>query len=103
MNAFAPAMNVIFVDPNLAVDALWFVGATGRGLAIRVLRKSPEITPFGARCLLSETTQLDARVVDKRTPAAGDQIRIGAEGFILQSEPNLDRERLIWALNMRPA
>ena len=102
MNAFATAMNVIFADRNMAVDAIWFAGATGPGVATRVIRKSPdEITPFGAGRILSETTQLDARVVDMPTPAPGDMIRIGPEDFILQGEPKLDRERLIWTLNTR--
>ena len=104
MNAFATAMNVIFADANMAVDAIWFAGATGLGVAVRVIRKSPdEITPFGAGRILSETTQLDARIADMPTPASGDLIRIGAEDFILQGEPKQDRERLIWTLNTRPA
>ena len=102
MNAFATAMNVIFADANMAVDALWFVGATGPGVAVRVIRKSPdEITPFGAGRILSETTTLDARVADMPTPAPGDLIRIGAEDFLVQGEPKADRERLIWTLNTR--
>ena len=104
MNAFATAMNMIFADPNMAVDALWFEGGTGPGVAVRVIRKSPdEITPFGAGRILSETTQLDARVADMPTPAPGDLIRIGPEDFILQGDPRIDRERLIWTLNTRPA
>ena len=104
MNAFATAMNSIFTDPNMAVDALWFATGTGPGVAIRVIRKSPdEITPFGAGRILSETTQLDARIADMPTPAPGDLIRIGSEDFILQGEPKLDRERLIWTLNTRQA
>ena len=104
MNAFATAMNVIFADRNMAVDAIWFAGGTGSGAAIRVIRKSPdEITPFGAGRILSETTLLDARVTDMATPAPGDLIRIGLEDFLLQGEPKLDRERLIWTLNTRPA
>ena len=104
MNAFATAMNVIFADANMAVDALWFAGGTGPGVTIRVIRKSPdEITPFGAGRILSETTLLDARVADMPTPAPGDLVRIGTEDFILQGEPKLDRERLIWTLNTRPA
>ena len=103
MNAFATAMNVIFADANMAVDALWFAGGTGAGIAIRVIRKSPdEITPFGAGRVLSETTQLDARVADMPTPVPGDVIQIGAETFTLQGEPKLDRARLIWTLNTRP-
>ena len=102
MNAFATAMNVIFADANMAVDALWFPGGTGPGFPVRVIRKSPdEITPFGAGRILSETTVLDARVADLPTPAAGDIIRIGLEDFIVQGDPKLDRERLIWTLNTR--
>ena len=104
MNAFATAMNMIFTDPNMAVDAIWFAGGTGPGIAIRVIRKSPdEITPFGTGRILSETTQLDARVADLPTPAPGDLINIRLESFIIQGEPKLDRERLIWTLNTRPA
>ena len=102
MNAFSTAMDRIFADANMAVDAIWFAGGTGPGVAVRVIPKSPdEITPFGAGRILSETTLLDARVADMPTPAPGDLIRIGAEDFILQGEPKLDRERLIWTLNTR--
>jgi hypothetical protein len=102
MNAFATAMNRIFTDSNMAVDATWFAGGIGPGVAVRVIRKSPdEITPFGAARILSETTLLEARVADLPTPAPGDLIRIGAEDFLLQGEPKLDRGRLIWTLNMR--
>ena len=102
MNAFATAMNVIFTDTNMAVDALWFAGGTGPGVIVRVIRKSPdEITPFGAGRIMSETTQMDVRVADMPNPTSGDLIRIGLEDFILQGEPKLDRERLIWTLNTR--
>ena len=104
MNAFTTAMNVIFADANMAVDALWFAGGAGPGVAVRVIRKSPdEVTPFGAGRILSETTMLDARIADMPTPAVGDLIRIGLEDFILQGEPKRDRERLIWTLNTRHA
>jgi hypothetical protein len=102
MNAFATAMNVIFGDANMAVDALWFAGGTGPGVAVRVIRKSPDdVTPFGAARILSDTTMLDARLADMPTPAPGDLVRIGLEDFLLQGEPKLDRERLIWTLNTR--
>ncbi|OZA14293.1 MAG: hypothetical protein B7Y02_04760 [Rhodobacterales bacterium 17-64-5] len=102
MNAFATAMNMIFADANMAVDALWFAGGTGPGVAVRVIRKSPdEITPFGAGRILSETTHLDVRIADVPTPSPGDLINIGLASFIIQGEPKLDRERLIWTLNTR--
>ena len=80
MNAFASAIDRIFADANMAVAALWFAGGTGPGVAVRVIRKSPdEITTFGAGRILSDTTQLEARVADMPTPAQGDVIRIGLE------------------------
>ncbi|MDA3889337.1 MAG: hypothetical protein PF443_11190 [Allgaiera sp.] len=104
MNAFATAMNLIIADPNMAADALWFAAATGPGVPVRVIRKSPdEITPFGAARLLSETTVLDARALDMPTPAASDLIAIGSVDYLVQGEPQLDRDRLIWTLNVRPA
>ena len=104
MNVFSTAMDRIFADANMAVDALWCAGGTGTGVAVRVIRKSPdEITPFGAGRILSETTLLDARMADLPTPAPGDLITIGAKTFTLQGEPKADRERLIWTLNTRPA
>jgi len=104
MTAFATAMTAIVADRNMAVDALWLSGGVGPGVAVRVIRKSPdEITPFGAGRILSETTLLDARVADMPTPAPGDLINIGLESFIIQGAPKLDRERLIWTLDMRPA
>ena len=104
MNAFATAIDRIFADANMAVDALWFAGGVGPGVAVRVIRKSPdEITPFGAGRILSETTLLEARFADMPTPTPGDLIRIGAEEFLLQGEPKLDRERLIWTLDLRPS
>ena len=102
MHAFSTAIDRIFADANMAVGALWFAGGTGPGVAVRVIRKSPdEITPFGAARILSETTMLDARIADMPTPAPGDLIRIGLEDFLVQGEPKLDRERMIWTLNMR--
>ena len=102
MNAFATAIDRIFADANMAVAALWFAGGTGPGVTVRVIRKSPdEITPFGAARILSDTTLLEARVADLPTIAAGDLIRIGLEDFLVQGEPKLDRERLIWTLNTR--
>ena len=103
MNAFATAMDRIFADRNMAVDATWFAGGTGPGVAIRVIRKSPdEVTPFGAGRILSETTVLEVRVAEVPTPAPADLIRIGTEDFLVQGQPKLDRERLIWTLNTRP-
>jgi len=46
---------------------------------------------------------VDVRVYDLPAPRPGDLIVIGADSFTIQGEPLRDRERLIWALDLRPS
>ena len=46
---------------------------------------------------------VDVRVYDLPDPRPGDLIVIGADSFTIQGEPLRDRERLIWALDLRPS
>jgi len=75
MNAFAPAfsaaMDAIFADQNMAVEAIW-EGAGGGPLPVRVIRKAPdELTTFGAARILSDITIVDVRVSEMPTPKPG--------------------------------
>jgi hypothetical protein len=40
---------------------------------------------------------------DVPEPAVGDQVTVGGDTYIVQSEPKVDRERLVWTLDVRPA
>lgn len=42
MNAFAAAIDLLFEDPNMAVDALYRAGGAGSGTPVRVIRKAPD-------------------------------------------------------------
>ncbi len=100
MTAFAAAMDAIFADINMAVDATWYP-AGGAPQPVRVIRKAPdEVTSFGAAQILSETTLVDVRVSEMATPKPGDGIAIGADNFAIQGEPKRDRDRLIWTLEL---
>ncbi len=103
MNAFAAAMDAIFADINMAVDATWYP-AGGAPQPIRVIRKAPdEVTGFGSAQILSETTLVDVRTSEMANPRPEDGISIGAENFVIQGEPRRDRDRLIWTLELVPA
>ncbi|HHN73161.1 MAG TPA: hypothetical protein ENK13_03635 [Thermopetrobacter sp.] len=100
MTAFAAAMDAIFADINMAVDATWYP-AGGAPVPVRVIRKAPdEVTSFGAAQILSETTLVDVRVSEMATPKPGDGISIGADNFAIQGEPKRDRDRLTWTLEL---
>jgi|AMFO01.1.fsa_nt_gi hypothetical protein len=100
MTAFAAAMDAIFADVHLAVDATWYP-AGGAPQPIRVIRKAPdEVTSFGAAQILSETTLVDVRTSEMLDPKPGDGISIGADNFTIQGEPKRDRDRLLWTLEL---
>jgi len=103
MNAFAAAMDALFADVHLAVDATWYP-AGGAPQPVRVIRKAPdEVTAFGAAQILSDTTLVDVRVTEMPTPKPGDGISIGADNFTIQGEPKRDGDRLLWTIELVPA
>jgi len=103
MTAFAAAMEALFQDVNMAVDATWYPSG-GAPQPIRVIRKAPdEVTAFGAARILSDTTLIDVRTSEMANPKPGDGISIGVENFTIQGEPKRDRERLLWTLELVPA
>ncbi len=103
MNAFAVALDALFADVNLGLDATWYPSG-GAPVPVRVIRKAPdEVTRFGAAQILSDTTLVDVRVSEMPNPKPGDGISIGAENFTIQGEPRRDRDRLLWTLELVPA
>jgi len=104
MNAFAAAMDRIFGNATMAVDAYWISTASTEEHAIRAIRRAPdEISSFGSARILSDTTTVDVRVSELADPRPDDLILFGTESFVIQGEPVRDRERLVWTLDLRPA
>jgi len=103
MTAFAVAMDALFADVNLGLDATWYP-AGGAPVPVRVIRKAPnEVTAFGSAQILSDTTLIDVRISEMANPKPGDGISIGTENFTIQGEPKRDRDRLLWSLELVPA
>jgi len=96
-------LDVLFVDDNLASDAVYIADGGAPHLIRVVTRRADEITGFGEARLWSETTRVDLRVAEVPAPRTGDRIEIEGEGFLIQGEPVRDRERLVWTVDLRPA
>jgi len=103
MTAFAQALDVVFVDPNLSTPALYHQAGIGVEQALRVMRRSPDrMVEFGAARLVSDSVVLDVRISDCPDLAAGDRFEIGGEIFLVQGTPQRGRERLVWTAELMP-
>ncbi len=103
MNAVAMALDALFADGNIAIDAV-YIAAGGAPVLVRVVtRRADEITGFGDARLWSETTRVDLRVAEVPNPRPGERVEIDTEAFLIQGEPVRDRERLVWTVDLRPA
>ena len=103
MTVFAAALDLLFADPNLAHEA-WHRDCEGQFTRIRIImRRSDEVTAFGAARLVSETLRFDVRARELPAPLPDEQILLGEETFLIQGEPIRDRERLIWTIEATPA
>ena len=102
-SVFASAMDALFADPNIGVEAI-YTSDGGAPVLVRVVaRRADAVSEFGDARLWSETTRIDLRVAEVPNPRPGDRIEINTEAFLIQGEPVRDRERLVWTVDLRPA
>lgn len=103
MTAFSAALDAIFADPNMAVDASWWPCGGGPSLPCRIILARPDVTGgFGEAQIVSDTVRLDVRVSEIASPCAGDRVQIGTEMYQVQGEPRRDRLRLVWQCEAPP-
>jgi hypothetical protein len=103
VRALAIAIDVLFADPNLGVDAIYRPGGPNPGTAVRAIIRQPDrVGTFGETRIASETTIFDIRTSEVAAPAEGDTIEMSGTVYVIQGEPIRDAERLIWTLEVRP-
>jgi hypothetical protein len=96
-SAFVAAVDAIFRDATMAEDARWKAGGAGNGIAVRVIRKSPdEVVPFGDSRAILPSVLIDVRKTEIPSPAVGDVVEIGADTFSVIAEPRIDGLGMIW-------
>ncbi len=103
MTAVAMALDTLFTDSNIGVDAVYTADGGAPVLVRVVTRRADDIASFGDARIWSETTRVDLRVAEVPAPRPGDRMEIDSEAFLIQGEPVRDRERLVWTVDVRPA
>lgn len=103
MDAFTAAIDALFVDPNIARDALWRPGGIGAGTVVRVVSKRPDqAANFGDSRVMLPTMLIDVRRSQIAAPASGDTVEIDAETFEIIATPVIDSLRLVWTCEAAP-
>ena len=103
MTVFAEALDDLFGDPALAVDAVWRAGGLDPGLPVRVfVHLADRVTDFGLTRIASGTALVEVRVAEVPAPAEGDTVSFGGRTLVVQGEPLADALRLVWTIECRP-
>ena len=98
MSAFTDAIDDLFADPNMAVTVSY------QGSPVRALVRRPDRDiEFSDITVHTATAVFEIRRRDVPAPQAGDVIVHDGDSFVVQGEPRLDAERLVWTLDTRPA
>lgn len=105
MSAFTDATDAIFADNEIGKDALWYVGGSGPGLPVRVIRsKMDDTIGFGASLAIVGATIIEVRSSQVEAPAKGDKVEIVSSGVVEQviAEPiREDDELYLWSCEVK--
>ena len=104
MTVFAAAIDALFADPNLGLDAVYRVGGADPEVPVGAIVRQPDrVGEFGETRIVAETLTIDVRVGEVAAPAEGDTIEVNGTVYVIQGDPVRDAERLVWTIEARPA
>jgi len=97
VSVFAEAIDDLFADPNLAVDAI-YTPPEGEGVACRImLRRPDETVEFGGSKLVVGSVLIEVRTSEIATPAKGGTFTVGDTTYAISAVPRRpDPDRLMW-------
>lgn len=94
MTVFSSAIQTLFNDQNLAVNAT-FIPQIGVSKAVRVITRAPDVYQnIGQSVIETPSLVLEVQVADCPTVSQGDQFIINSAAYTVQGEPRRDSERL---------
>ncbi len=97
MTAFTDAIDDLFADSNMTVTVSY------QGSPMRALVRRPDRDiEFSDITVQTGTALFEIRRRDIPEPQAGDIIHHDGDSFVVQGEPSLDAERLVWTISVRP-
>ena len=102
MTAFSFAVDILFTDPNISADAVYYPGGAEPGQPVRVMTRAPDrFASFGEGRFVAEAILIDVRTSEVAELRRGDTFEIGDRVLEIRSDPVRDSERLTWAAEAR--
>lgn len=99
MSVFDTAMQVLFADKNLAIDAT-FIPTLGANKEVRVITRAPDLYQnIGQSVVQTPSFVLEVQVADCPTIVSGDLFLIDKIKYVVQGVPRRDIERLTWLVD----
>ena len=99
MSVFETAIQALFNDRNLAVDAT-FIPQVGVSKAVRVITRTADVYQNAGQSVIeTPSLVLEVQVTDCPAVNQGDQFIIEATTYTVQGEPRRDSERLVWQVD----
>lgn len=99
MTVFSSAIQTLFNDQNLAVNAT-FIPQIGVSKAVRVITRAPDVYQnIGQSVIETPSLVLEVQVADCPTVSQGDQFIINSAAYTVQGEPRRDSEQLYWQVD----
>lgn len=104
MTVFSAAINTLFDDPNIGIDATYYAGGEGAGVAVRIVWRAPDqVADFGGGRFVARGRMLEVRVSDVAMLSAGDTVTVAGQEYVISGEPLIDDNGLLWRAEARPA
>lgn len=104
MSAFSAAMNALFVDRNMAADAVYMPQGSLPHRTVRVILSQPDdARDYGEARILVDTISIDVRQSEVATPRDGDVYVLRGKPYVQQGEAVEDALQLIWTIGLVPA
>lgn len=104
MSAFTEAIDALFADANLGIDAVYRATGADPGVPMRVILRRPDrIVDFSETRIVAETVVIDVRVGEVASLTEGDTVEVDGTVYVIQGTPRRDEGRLIWTMEARPA
>ena len=99
---FAGTVDATFATFGIEAS---YTPAGGDPVSGRVIAKRPDtIMGFGETRIHTETATFEIRTSEVANPRPDDQLIVDGQTFVIQGEPERrDPDRLVWALDVRPA